>query len=214
MLNRIHYISQGNTLEDQKKDVFEALEAGCRLIQVRFKQGTQSEITELALYAKEQCSKYDAMLIINDWVQIAKEVDADGVHLGLTDTSITEARTILGADKIIGGTANTLKDVMQRVAEKCDYIGLGPFRFTDTKEKLSPILGVEGYEQIYTELVNRNESIPIYAIGGITPSDIPDILKTGVYGIALSGVISKSSNKKEQVEEISKIITEHVENRR
>ncbi|MNE76174.1 Thiamine-phosphate synthase [compost metagenome] len=137
-------------------------------------------------------------------MEIAKEIDADGVHLGLTDTSVAEARKILGPTKIIGGTANTLDDVLQRIEEKCDYVGLGPFRFTTTKEKLSPILGLEGYKQIVSELTGRQVSIPIYAIGGIELIDLEDLKHTGVYGVAVSGIVSKSAEKAHTVREMEK----------
>lgn len=204
MLNRIHYISQGATLEEQEKDILEAFEAGCKLVQLRFKNGTREEILQLAQKAKIWSQFHDAKLIINDWVEIAKEVDTDGVHLGLTDTSVEEARKILGPNKIIGGTANTLEDVLQRIREKCDYVGLGPFRFTTTKEKLSPILGLEGYRKIISELANRQVSVPVYAIGGIELDDLEELKSTGIYGIAVSGIISKSEKKAHTVSEIGR----------
>lgn len=206
MLSRIHYISQGTTLEEQEKDILEAFEAGCKLVQIRFKNGTREEILQLAHKAKIWSQFHDAKLIINDWVEIAKEADTDGVHLGLTDTSVEEARKILGPAKIIGGTANTLEDVLQRINEKCDYVGLGPFRFTTTKEKLSPILGLEGYQRIISELANKQEFIPVYAIGGIVHSDIPMLKRTGIYGIAVSGMISEAVDKETIVSEIDQIL--------
>jgi thiamine-phosphate pyrophosphorylase len=106
--------------------------------------------------------EYLATFIINDNVHLAKQLDADGVHLGLSDE---EARLILGKTKIIGGTANTLK-MLQRTAENCDYIGLGPYQFT-TKQHLSPILGLEGYRSIIEQMKAKHPN-PIYAIGGIT----------------------------------------------
>lgn len=213
MLSRIHYISQGATLEEQEKDILEAFEAGCKLVQLRFKNGTREEILLLAKQAKTWSRLHGAKLIINDWVEIAREADADGVHLGLTDSSVEEARKIVGPTKIIGGTANTLEDVLQRIHEKCDYVGLGPFRFTTTKEKLSPILGLEGYRQIISELTNRQLSIPIYAIGGITQSDLPMLKSTGIYGVAVSGMISEAADKKTVVSEIDQTLN-YVENRR
>lgn len=204
MLHRIHYISQGTTVESQEKDIQEALEAGCKLIQLRFKNGTHDEIVEVARRAKVQCAFHEAKLLINDHVEIAREVDADGVHLGLEDMSVADARKLLGPEKMIGGTANSLADVLQRVDEHCDYVGLGPFAFTTTKEKLSPILGKEGYEQLFKELKDRQVTIPVYAIGGITLDDITDLKACGVYGIALSGLISNALHKGEIVREIEK----------
>jgi len=98
----------------------------------------------------------------------------------------------LGNHKIIGGTANTLEDVLQRATEDCDYIGLGPFRFTSTKENLSPILGLEGYRDILSKLQEQNIPIPVYAIGGIELSDIENLINTGLHGIAVSGLITES----------------------
>jgi thiamine-phosphate pyrophosphorylase len=132
--------------------------------------------------------------IINDNVYLAKKMDADGVHLGLTDMSVLEARQILGETKIIGGTANTFEDVLQRTVENCDYIGLGPFQFTATKEKLSPILGLEGYRSIIEKMKAKNIQIPIYAIGGIALESVESLMETGIHGIAVSGVITQSEN--------------------
>jgi thiamine-phosphate pyrophosphorylase len=204
MLNRLHYISQGETAEAQEKDILDALEAGCKLIQLRFKKGTLEEVEILARKAKLWCENHGAKLIINDLVEIASKVDADGVHLGLTDTNIEEARKVLGPTKIIGGTANTLQDVLQRIDERVDYIGLGPYRFTTTKEKLSPILGLEGYQHIENELRSRDLSVSIYAIGGIEVEDIEQIRNTGIYGVAVSGIISNSTEKAQTVREIEK----------
>ena len=160
----------------------------------------------MAEKAKILCASYGAIFIVNDFVQVAKDVDADGLHLGLQDATVSFARQILGRDKIIGGTANTLKDVIQRVEEKCNYVGLGPFRFTETKSKLSPVLGLEKYRAIHLELEKRNISIPVYAIGGIRLDDIDAILESGVYGIAVSALVEKSADPKQVVEQIKKKI--------
>lgn len=202
MLSRIQYISHGDTIEAQKKNILNALEAGCKMVQLRFKSGSTDAIQEVAKQAKTWCTYANALLIINDSIEIAKAVDADGVHLGLTDASIEDARKALGPSRIIGGTANTLEDVLQRIRENCDYVGLGPLRFTATKEKLSPLLGFEGYQRIIKELEILGLSIPIYAIGGIVQNDVELLRKTGVYGIAVSGMLSEAADRKTLVSEI------------
>lgn len=194
MFEKIQYISQGTSPEVQIANIAKALDAGCKWIQLRYKNKPIEEVLTLAKMVQKICKAYDAKLIINDHVEVAYQIDADGVHLGLNDNSIAEARKLLKQNKIIGGTANTIEDVLQRVHEKCDYIGLGPFRFTTTKEKLSPILGLEGYHNILCELKNRNIEIPIYAIGGIEEADIQKLVKTGVYGIAASGLITNHNH--------------------
>ena len=193
MLEKIQYISQGDSPEQQLANISKALDAGCKWIQLRYKNKPIEEVRTLAKMVQKICRAYDATFIINDHLQVASEINADGVHLGLDDISVMEARILL-KNKIIGGTANTLEDVLQRVNEKCDYIGLGPFRFTATKEKLSPILGIEGYQEILKELKNRNIDIPIYAIGGIEIEDVEKLEQAGVYGVAVSGLITHHKN--------------------
>lgn len=195
MLHRIQYISQGETVNEQKRNILDALEAGCKMIQVRFKNGSKEEVLDVARQAKSWCTQAEAILIINDSVDLALKVEADGVHLGLDDMPVKEARDWLGYDKIIGGTANTLENVLQRIEERCDYVGLGPLRFTSTKEKLSPLLGFEGYQRVSKELESRGLSIPIYAIGGIVGNDVELLKKTGVFGIAVSGMITNATNR-------------------
>jgi thiamine-phosphate pyrophosphorylase len=175
MFSKLQYISQGSTVEEQLENIILALDSGCQWIQFRFKNAVKNELIPLAEAINKICSLYQSTFIINDHPIIAKEVDADGVHLGLNDMPISEAFEILGNKKIIGGTANTLQDVLKRVEDGCNYIGLGPFRFTTTKQKLSPVLGLEGYRNIMDELKQRNIQIPVYAIGGIIPGDIPTI---------------------------------------
>ena len=208
MFSKLQYISQGKTSEEQLKNIQEALAAGCDWIQLRFKNSEVKQLIELAREVKILCALHNATFILNDNVEIAKEINADGVHLGLTDMQISDARKILG-NKIIGGTANTIEDVLTRIEEKCDYIGLGPFRFTTTKEKLSPVLGIEGYKKIMRKLYEKEISLPVFAIGGIVPENVPAILETGIYGIAVSGVITNHENKKELISQLNKYFYEY-----
>lgn len=203
MYNKLQYISQGLDYNHQLNNIYRALDAGCDWIQLRYKNHQEMSTSYVAEKIKTLCQKYAATFIINDFVHIAKEVDADGVHLGLDDMPIAEARQILGSDKIIGGTANTLEHVLQRINEGCNYVGLGPFRYTTTKEKLSPILGLEGYKKIVEALQLHNKNIPVYAIGGIELTDIENIVDVGIHGIAVSGMITNSVDKKEMVSQIN-----------
>ncbi|MDQ0592470.1 thiamine-phosphate pyrophosphorylase [Chryseobacterium ginsenosidimutans] len=190
-MEKLQYISQGFTIKDQELNIRKALDHGIKWIQVRWKNAPENKFIKLCEISKKLCSDNQTVCIINDHVQIAKEIDADGVHLGLKDTSIEIARHILGENKIIGGTANTILDVLQRLNEPCDYIGLGPLRFTSTKEQLSPILGFEGYEKIIQSLQEKSLEIPkIFAIGGVVLKDIELLQQIGIYGAAVSGQIT------------------------
>jgi thiamine-phosphate pyrophosphorylase len=202
MFNKLQYISQGSTVEEQTRNIHQALDGGCKWIQLRFKHHFSDDAFTLAQAAKILCEEYLANFIINDNVYLAQQIAADGVHLGLSDMTIPEARCILGNTKIIGATANTITDIENHIQNGCDYIGLGPFRFTTTKENLSPILGLEGYQNILREIKMKGLTIPVYAIGGITANDIPALLETGIYGVAVSGLITQSEHKKKIIKEL------------
>ncbi|KFF06881.1 thiamine phosphate synthase [Flavobacterium reichenbachii] len=203
MYKKLQYISQGQTNKKQLYNIHEALDAGCNWVQMRFKNQTAKETYTLAEAVKPLCEKYLANFIVNDDLNLALQIDADGVHLGLTDIKIDEARKVLGTTKIIGGTANTFEDIQNHVKNGCDYIGLGPFRFTNTKEKLSPILGLSGYFDILQKLKKNKINIPVYAIGGITLRDVNPLMETGIYGIAVSGIITESDEKQKLIQQLN-----------
>ena len=183
-----------------------ALEGGCRWIQLRMKEASPEEILPIAEEALGMCREYHATFIIDDHVELAKQIKADGIHLGKLDMPIAEARRILGKDFLIGGTANTFEDVLAHHQAGADYIGCGPFRFTTTKKNLSPVLGLEGYCRIVLQMNEAGIHLPIVAIGGITKEDIPALMETGITGIALSGSILRAENPIEEMKEIIKII--------
>lgn len=199
----LQFISHYTEKYDYLDSIRMALEGGCRWIQLRIKNATDDEVRPIAIRAQEMCRDADATFIIDDRVELVRELHADGVHLGKTDMSIVLAREILGKSAIIGGTANTYFDVRALFASGANYIGCGPFRFTTTKKKLSPILGLEGYSDIINQMKANGINIPIVAIGGITADDIESIMQTGVSGIALSGAVLNAANP---IEEMKRII--------
>lgn len=199
MFSKLQYISQGNTVEQQLYNIHQALDNGCDWIQMRFKNGNSNELFTLAEAVKILCDEYLATFIINDKVDLAIQINADGVHLGLNDMKISDARNLLGNHKIIGGTANTFEDISQLAKEKCDYIGLGPFKFTATKTNLSPILGLEKYQDILSKMQVQNIQIPVYAIGGIETNDIENLLDLGIHGIAVSKLLTNNPLQKELI---------------
>ena len=179
-----------------------ALEGGCRWVQLRMKDASENELKATAIRVQDLCHQYRATFIIDDHVDLVKQIGADGVHLGKLDMPIKEARERLGKSFIIGGTANTFEDLRQHAADGADYIGCGPFRFTTTKQKLSPILGLDGYRSILTRMKEEGLSIPVVGIGGITREDISALKAVGLSGIALSGGILKAGNPVREMETI------------
>ena len=180
-----------------------ALEGGCKWIQLRMKEATPDQVKTIALELKPFCKEHEAILIIDDYVELAKELEVDGVHLGKMDMPVAEARKLLGEGFIIGGIANTFEDVQALYVAGADYVGIGPFRFTTTKTNLSPLLGIDGYHSIIQQMKQANILLPTVAIGAIAYEDIPGILATGINGIALSGAILQAQNP---VGEMKKIL--------
>ena len=201
----IQYISNSNAKYSHLQGIRLALAGGCRWIQLRMKDCADDEIIPVAKQVKELCREYGAKFVIDDNVEIAKLLDLDGVHLGKNDMPVAEARILLGENKIIGGTANTFEDVERIYRDGADYIGCGPFRFTTTKKRLAPILGLEGYRSITSRMKSAGIEIPMVAIGGIKAGDIKDIMQTGVDGIALSGSVLNAENPVEEMKRIIKI---------
>lgn len=169
-----------------------ALRGGCRWVQIRHKEASFTQLTDDILAIKPLCRKHGAIVILDDHAELVNRYDLDGVHLGKADMPVREARRLIGPRKIIGATANTFSDIEDAASQGADYIGLGPFRFTTTKAGLSPVLGIEGYRRIMSECRSQGINLPVVAIGGITQADIPDIMHTGVTGIALSSTILTS----------------------
>lgn len=190
------------------QQVESALEGGCRWIQLRHKDAYTAELLREGLEIRQLCDRYGAVFIVDDHVDLVGQVKADGVHLGKNDMPVLEARCVLGPSKIIGATANCFDDIRKAAADTADYIGLGPYRFTTTKAKLSPVLGLEGYERIAADCAASGIFRPTVAIGGITLDDIPAILAAGMNGIAISGSIINAPDPIAMTKEIIKITDE------
>lgn len=169
--------------------VEKVLQGGCRWVQLRMKDATLPQIMQQGRVVAGLCRSYGATFILDDHVELVEALGADGVHLGKNDMPVREARALLGPGKIIGATANSFDDIKRAVDDGADYIGLGPFRFTTTKAKLSPVLGLEGYADIMQKCRCEGINIPIVAIGGILADDMASIMATGVSGVAVSGAI-------------------------
>lgn len=187
----LQFITHRRGRYDELSGAEAVLGGGCRWIQLRMKDASPEEIADTGRRMAAMCRRYGATFVVDDHVELVEAIGADGVHLGKNDMPVAEARRILGPDKIIGATANTLDDMLIAVDAGADYIGLGPFRFTTTKEKLSPVLGTDGYRRIMGAF-RRHSSLPVVAIGGITATDLDDIMATGVTGVAVSGALLTS----------------------
>ncbi|MDE6337925.1 MAG: thiamine phosphate synthase [Muribaculaceae bacterium] len=185
----LQFITHKTARYDEIEGAVKALEGGCRWIQLRMKDASVDVVEKTARQLLPVCRQYGAKLILDDHVDLVIPTGADGVHLGKMDLPVAEARKILGEEYIIGATANNYGDIIKAIKEGADYIGLGPYRYTTTKKKLSSILGLEGYHSILEKCHANNIHIPIVAIGGITLDDIELLKQTGILGVAVSGCV-------------------------
>lgn len=157
--------------------------AGARWIQLRMKGAARADWLAEAVAAVRACRTHGAVLIVNDSVEIALESGADGAHLGLLDMDWREARRLLGPDRILGGTVGSRADALRAAQCGClDYAGVGPLRFTATKRKLAPVLGIGGVRAIIGDI----RRIPAWVIGGVQPADLPGLRGAGAAGAAVS----------------------------
>ncbi len=170
-ISKLHFITTNVTIAEQ------ACIGGVDWIQLRLKDTPYDEFRAIALEVQAVCRQYNAKFIINDNVTLAFNIHADGVHLGKEDMSPDTARQLLGGNFVIGCTANTYEDLIYLSSKPIDYIGLGPYRFTNTKQNLSPILGRDGYQQMIGRLKQNNvHPPPLIGIGGVTVNDVPGLL--------------------------------------
>jgi thiamine-phosphate pyrophosphorylase len=189
-ISKLHFITTNAAHAEQ------SCKGGVNWIQLRLKNVSYDAYYTVAKEVQAVCKQYGATFIINDSVQLALDVQADGVHIGKNDPLTPhDVQELLNRGSIIGCTANTIEDIMHLQGKPVDYIGLGPFRFTNTKQNLSPILDIAGYQQIFKEVKERGINIPpLIGIGGITQNDIAPLLQTGLHGIAVSGAIAQAED--------------------
>lgn len=194
------------TNESEKHSIVEqvtlAIEGGCRWVQLRMKDATDEEVRKVAEELIPICRDTDTFLVIDDRVELVNELRVSGVHLGKEDMDPLKARELLGPHAIIGITANTAADILKYKGKDVDYVGLGPCRFTTTKKKLAPEIGLDGYKAIVDEVRAEGCQLPIVAIGGLTIDDVEPLMAQGVNGIAMSGSIINADDPKQYIQDV------------
>lgn len=208
---RLQFITHHNERYSYIDSARLALEGGCRWVQLRMKGASAELLEATALEVQALCRSYGATFIIDDDVMLTKRIGADGVHLGKEDMPVAEARKVLGDEYIIGATVNSFDDIVVHIrGPRPDYFGCGPYRFTTTKQRLAPTLGLEGYRNIMAQMQRAGITIPLVAIGGVTKDDIPVLLDCGVDGIALSGsVLNAQSPRRKMIEIVELFRSNH-----
>ena len=171
--------------KDLVKILDAAIDAGARLAQYRDKNSSRREKYEIAKAMREVSRLRGVTLIINDDIDLASAVGADGVHLGQDDLPIWVARKALGEKAIVGVSTHSLQEAVQAESEGADYIGFGPVFKTQTKESRYPVLGIASIAE-----VKRRVHVPLYAIGGIRLARLPEIIGAGAEGVAVVSALA------------------------
>lgn len=173
--------SAGMTLEES---IEQALRGGTSFVQIREKDMSPEQLTRLSQKVLRLTKKAGVPLVINDDVEVALAVDADGVHVGQSDMSAREVRQLIGEHRILGVSAYTVAQAKKAEADGADYIGIGPVFLTKTKRDADAPMGLETLEEI-----TNSVSIPTVAIGGITPINATSVMQAGVDGLAVISAI-------------------------
>lgn len=187
------WLKEGETLESVVEDV---LKSGATFLQLREKIQGHEEIVKTARNLQTLCKKYNVPFVVNDDIMAAKEIDADGVHIGQSDMEYTKAREILGPDKIIGVSAGNLAEAKEAERVGADYIGVGAIFHTDTKKDATSLTMAQLKE------ISEEVSIPVVAIGGISIDNALELKGTGVDGICVISAIFGSENPSEATKKL------------
>lgn len=185
--------------------VKEMLEAGIKIIQYREKRKKGLQRYQEAREIRKMTRDYGAILIVNDYVDLAMMVEADGIHLGHEDYPIDEVRKIVGEDMIIGGSTHWPDQMLETIRKGADYIAAGPIFETHTKEDVIPPVGLE-----YLKFALENSPIPVVAIGGIKEHNMEQVVRTGVKCICLVTEITQAPNIKEKIRKLYQIWNETI----
>ena len=206
-ISKFHYLTQDLPGRSHVEQTQIACKAGANWIQYRcFSKNDEALIAELHQVASI-CDDWGATLILTDHYHLLNQVDAQGVHLENMQAEFVSIRYKIGEEKTLGASANSIEDI-QRIfsSDAVDYIGCGPFNLTTTKANDYPVLGLEGYKRLVETMEIREIDIPILAVGGIKIENTEDLLKTGIYGIAVSAAVNLAADPGETLKDFYKKI--------
>lgn len=191
----LQYITSTTSKVPVAEQIKQVIAGGGKWIQIRMKGASDDEIRKVVDDVMPLCKEKEVFLILNDNPELAKELNVGGVHLGKKDMLPSKARLLLGPAAVIGTTANTFDDILAVRSLDVDYIGIGPFRDTPTKENLAPILGLEGIKKLTSEMAAKDITLPTVAVGGIKLEDVESlIMEGGVNGVAVCSAIADADD--------------------
>lgn len=184
--------------------VADALRGGLRAVQLREKDLAAGQLFELAVELRQLTRQYGAKLLINDRIDVALAVAADGVHLGKAGLPVPEARRMLGSERLIGYSAHSADEALQAQLAGADFVTLGPVYHTPSKAQYGEPLGLS----VLSEAA-RVVTIPVFALGGVKHASVAEVLSAGAHGVALISAIMAAPNPRAETESLLQTITRH-----
>jgi thiamine-phosphate pyrophosphorylase len=171
-----------------------ACESGAKWIQYRCFTKNEEDLLKDINQIAEICDDWGATLIVTDHVHLKGKADIQGFHIEDMDADFSSLRIQLGEETTIGGSSNTVEGLIRLAKEGVDYAGFGPFKITTTKPNKASLLGLKGYKEATNLLKAQGIELPVLAVGGVTLADVPELMKAGVFGIAVSAAINQAED--------------------
>ncbi|WP_282941674.1 thiamine phosphate synthase [Paenibacillus sp. RC67] len=179
----------------------EALEGGVTIFQLREKKAPLKQVLEQGVLLRDLCRQYGVPFLVNDRVDVAILLDADGVHVGQDDIPGQEVRKLLGDNKIIGISAGSMEEAEWAMSQSPDYLGIGPVYATSTKQDAGDAIGTT----LIREIANR-WPVPMVGIGGIQDNNAASVIQAGAHGVAVVSAITKNSKPEDATARLKQIV--------
>ena len=193
-IEKLQFITHDIPQHTHIEQVQIACEAGAKWIQYRCLTKNDEELLKDISVIGEICDDWGATLIVTDHIHLKGKGDIQGFHIEDMDADFIALRKLIGEEYTLGGSANTVENLIRLANEGADYAGLGPFSVTSTKPNDLPMLGYKGYNYAAEQLELKDIIFPILAVGGVTLLDVPSLMETGIYGIAASSSINQADD--------------------
>lgn len=205
-IEKLHFITHDIPQHPHIAQAQLACEAGAKWIQYRCLSKTDAELLADLNIIGEICDDWGATLMVTNHIHLKGQADIQGFHIEDMDADFIALRKQIGEEYTLGGSANTVENLIRLAKEGADYAGFGPFKLTTTKPNNSPLLGVRGYSDAIERLTTAAIDLPILAVGGVTLQDVESLLATGVYGIAVSSAINDAENSYEAYQDFYRLV--------
>lgn len=205
-IEKLHFITHDIPQHSHIAQVQLACGVGAKWIQYRcLTKGDDALLADIHQIA-EICDDWGATLIVTNHIHLKGKADIQGFHIEDMDANFIALRKQIGDEYTLGGSANTVENLIRLAKEGADYAGFGPFKVTTTKPNNSPLLGVKGYADAMQKLAADHIELPVLAVGGVTLNDVAQLLPTGIYGIAASSAINQADDLQTAYSEFYKAI--------